>query len=346
MLVMLRCNILALTSAGGYCKSARMGAAPIRSRRQQQSQDRPRVAARMWCGLLTMCGLALVAQGCSDSAANACRSDEECASKFCRADGTCAPVAEVDARGLADAADAARSDAVLGCTPNHDGMVTAAEYPIAIGVAARFRSAQNAEVSSAGTPAASGARHWDYTSTLAADADLTFMAVAPTGAWWASKFPQASYAARLSLASDLLGVFQADASGVQLLGVVSPTGGFTRTEIAYSPPVQVLRFPLAVNAHWTTSTRASGVINGAVSVYTEDYDSSVDAHGTLRTPYGEFPVQRVKIEFTQTVGLLVTRRRTFAFVAECFGTVAQFVSVDNPTAGELNKAAEVRRLAP
>jgi len=41
---------------------------------------------------------------------------------------------------------------------------------------------------------------------------------------------------------------------------------------------------------------------------------------------------------------LVTVRRTFLFVSECFGVVAAVVSQDNELATEFTHAAELRRL--
>jgi hypothetical protein len=287
--------------------------------------------------------LGMLTAACSSNAGNTCSTDEECDSKFCRADGTCAP-SGLDATPTVDGPKT--PDGPLGCAPNGDDSLAASEYPIRPGASARFRTAQNATISSAGTPLAGNKRRWDLTGTLSGDTDTDLASIVPTGAWWAAKFPTATYAAKLSITSDLLGVFAADANGVNLLGIVTPTDGISRTEIKYTPPIAVLQFPAIAGQHWTTSTSASGVINGVISAYTEDYDNLVDASGTVATPYGEFPALRIKTEFTQTVGFLVTKRRTFGFVAECFGSIASMVSKDNPAAGELTTVSELRRLIP
>jgi hypothetical protein len=76
----------------------------------------------------------------------------------------------------------------------------------------------------------------------------------------------------------------------------------------------------------------------------EEYQSQVDAHGTLKTPFGDFEVLRVRTDRTRTVGFSVTTQITYSFVAECFGTVATISSKENEDEDEFTDAAEVRRL--
>lgn len=292
---------------------------------------------------LALLTAATVTTACSDNAATTCSVDDDCESKFCRADGTCGPTG-VDAAPGADSPMG--TDAPVGCAPNGDDSIAASEYPIRPGASARFRTAQDATIDSTGTALPNNKRRWDLTGSLAGDTDGELASIVPQGTWWASKFPTATYAARLSAKSDLVGVFAASATGVNLLGIVSPTNGPSRTEIKYVPEVVVLQFPLLAGRQWTTTTQASGVISGITSFYSETYATLVDASGTVATPYGEFPALRTKTEFSQTVGVLTTKRRTFGFVAECFGSVATMVSKDNPAAGELTSVAELRRLIP
>ena len=291
-------------------------------------------------GLLTA---AAGSAACSDNAAGTCSADDDCESKFCRADGTCGPTGGDAAPGTDTPLGI---DAPAGCAPNGDDSIAANEYPIRPGASARFRTAQDATIDSTGTALPNNKRRWDLTGSLAGDTDGDLASIVPQGTWWASKFPTATYAARLSAKSDLLGVFAASATSVTLLGIVSPTDGTSRTEIKYAPEVVVLQFPVLAGRQWTTTAQASGVISGITSFYSETYATLVDASGTVATPYGEFPALRTKTEFSQTVGLLTTKRRTFGFIAECFGSVATMVSKDNPAAGELTSVAELRRLIP
>jgi hypothetical protein len=282
--------------------------------------------------------------GCSSSPAETCTRDDQCASHFCMANGSCAP--DVDgAPGTPDASGPTPDGAPLGCTPNHDGTITRAELPLAAGQSATFRIATGATVDTAGTLDTDGTHAWDLSAALSGDADDHVALESPAGAWWSADFPNASYATLLSSQQDLRGVFAIDDSGLHLLGIVSPAGGNTKTELTYDPPVDVLRFPLTTTSTWTSSPTVSGYANGVPGAYTESYATKVDAVGSMKTPYGTFPVVRVAVDFTQTTTVVVTHK-TFAFVSECYGTVATITSQNYETKSDFTKASEVWRLSP
>lgn len=290
-------------------------------------------------------GVVALAAACSSSDPATCDDPSDCASNFCRADHTCAPVDDVDASH--DDGTPTPDGPIAGCVPNHDGTLTRDELVMAAGQTAKFRVATNlTAIDTAGTQGAGGTRTWTYTAAVSGDADLPVTLLAPAGQWWATKFPTASYATRLSATSTLLGVMRLDASGLALLGVVSPEAGVTRTELTYSPAVPIVPTPLAPSAAWNTSTTVTGVASGINSFYTERYVSRVDAVGTLAAPFGTFPVRRIAVDLTRTVGALITTRRTFAFVSECYGTVATIVSKDYEAGTEFTTAAELWRLTP
>lgn len=283
---------------------------------------------------------------CGGGSSTTCTTDNQCASHFCKADGTCGPV--VDDAELPPP-DATMSDAPVSgaCTPNHDGTISLAELPLAAGRSAHFRVATNATWSTAGAANPDGSRMWDLTGQLSGDADRTLTLAAPTGAWWAADFPTASYATALSASSDLLGVFRIDSTGLVLLGVVSPSGGATATELSYDPPARILAVPFAAGATWSSTSTVSGTAQGVVAAYTEQYDSRVDQVGTLAAPYGTFPVLRIATDLTRTAGLsTLATSRTFSWAAECFGLVATVQSQTFETHAEFSDDAEVRRLAP
>ena len=98
--------------------------------------------------------------------------------------------------------------------------------------------------------------------------------------------------------------------------------------------------------HWQGQSTVTGTALGVFSVFSDAWQQDVDAHGELVTPYGTFPVLRVRLRLSRTIGLLTTTTTTYAFVAECFGTVATVTSRSNESALEFTTAAEVRRLAP
>ncbi|MBX3190359.1 MAG: hypothetical protein KF819_25390 [Labilithrix sp.] len=302
--------------------------------------------------------LALVVVACSDGDARECRVGADCASGACTPEGRCvregttpAPDASAsnDAEPPGDASTDAPSDAALpGCSPNKDGVITREEIPIAAGLHATYRIGRNEDVSTAGTPAAGNKRAWDFSAPLASDVRVLVETQPLTGKWYGPKFSGATYAAKLREGSELIGVFQTSPGAFLLRGVVSPDEGLTKTELTNDPPVEVLKFPLKLAETWSTDTTVTGTAQGVFLVmpYSEKYESQIDAEGTLKTPLGTFDVLRVRVLLTRTVGLLTTRIRTFAFVTECYGTIATVTSADNETDVEFTRAVEIRRLSP
>jgi len=281
---------------------------------------------------------------CSSSDPELCDDPTDCASGFCRADHTCAPDDEPDAGGTGDGD--VGGDAPLGCTPDHDGTLTRDELVMAAGQTVTFRVASDVPVDTAGAQGAGGARTWSFTAAATGDHELDLTLLAPAGQWWAATFPTASYATRLSAESPLLGVMRLDSAGVVLLGVVSPEAGLSRTELTYDPPVPIIPTPLTPNSSWNVTATVSGVASGVAAYYTERYQGRVDAVGDAATPFGTFPVRRLAVDLTRTVGAVITTRRSFAFVAECYGTVATVASQDYESASEFTDAAELWRLTP
>ena len=296
---------------------------------------RANTLALLLCSMITL--------SCSGPAGQTCAVDGDCASGFCKADGTCAP-ADVDA---AVGTDAPGDGTSALCTPNHDGSITLAELPLQAGRMGTFRIATNATWSTAGMAMTNGSRKWDLSGSLAGDADRVMMLRTPTGQWWTPVFPAATYATELVSTSDLRGVFRVDATALTLLGVVSPDGGTYKTELEYDPPANVLALPLTAGATWTSTSTVSGYAQGAIVAYTEKYESHVDQVGTMVTPYGAFPVLRIATDLTRTSGFTtLLTKRSFAWVAECFGPVATAQSQDFANGAEFSDNAEIRRLAP
>lgn len=233
------------------------------------------------------------------------------------------------------------------CIPNHDGTITAAEVPLVAGVSAKFMAATDVTFATMGTDAGGGKRNWDLAQTFAGDHLALIEAQPIAGQWFAADFAGASYAAKLSETNDLLGVFEIAGDSLLLRGVVSPSDSATATELTYDPPVLVLSFPLTKGKTWkTTNTQVTGTAQGIFSSYFETYDNSIDADGTLETPFGSFDVLRVRTTLTRTLGFVVTTVRSFSFTTECFGTVATVRGEDNESSAEFSSVAELRRLTP
>lgn len=293
------------------------------------------------CFALLLCSMGAA---CGDGAGTACEVNDDCASGFCKADGTCGDAAPDAGAG----GDGGGEDGPSGvCTPNHDGVIEMSELPLAAGRMGTFRIATDATWDTAGVAMTSGQRLWDLSGTLANDQDMQLGLVAPTGTWWADAFPGATYSSQLASTSDLRGVFEVSATNLNLLGVVSPAGGTYKTELAYDGPAFILKAPLQASTTWTSTSTVSGYAQGAIVAYTEEYESRVDQVGTMKTPYGEFPVVRVATDLTRTSGFTtLATTRTFTWVAECFGPVATVTSQSFESSDEFSDVAEARRLAP
>jgi hypothetical protein len=237
---------------------------------------------------------------------------------------------------------------LLACASGDAGVLTHDDVPLAAGLSATFRIATNETIDTAGTDNGDGTKTWDFSGALASDQNQIVSTLSPTGTWWASSFATATYATTLSSTATTLGVFNYGANALTLVGVVSPTSdGFTETKLTYATPIPILDFPLHNGQTWTTTSTVSGTLSGVASFYTEEYDSSVDAIGTVKTPYGSFAALRVNTLLTQAS---VSKTRTYAWVTGCFGTVAKATSATTTTGtapGEnFTQAAELERLAP
>jgi hypothetical protein len=324
--------------------------------------ERMRIAstlARLALGTLGA-GVVLACAACAAGTTSTCRIGADCASGACRSDGTCTDTPPGDG-GVGDGApipddtgtptgDGSASDApVTGCAGNKDGAITREETPLAAGLRATYRVATGVPINTAGTTNPDGTRHWDFSGVLTGDHTLVIETVAPTGQWFAADFAGATYTVRLSDKADLLGVFELTPSALLLRGVVSPADGAgTRTKLKYAPVASTLTFPMQKGSTWTTSSVVSGEAKGIYPSYTEATTYDVDASGDLVTPLGTYSVLRIKATLTRGVTGFPpsTTVHSFAFVAECAGTVARVVSNDNETVEEFTTASEVQRSAP
>ena len=312
--------------------------------------------------------LAVAVAACSASgvASRECNAAKDCASGVCRDDGTCAPSGAGGAAGQSGAGGGAGTGGAGGesgtggtapgggaggsatnaCVPNQDGVITRAETPLGAGLSAKFRVATAGTLSTAGTKQPDGSAQWDFSAMLATDHDTILEAKPLAGAWYSAQFAGASYAMRLSEGQDLLGVFEITETSLLLRGVVSSASGATQTELVYNPPVTVLQFPLQMGAAWTSQSTVSGTLNGLPTTYFETYQEKVDAHGLAKVPFATFPVLRVSVVLTQTVGALITVRRSYLFSTECFGTIAKMVAQDDEPSPEFSNLKELSRLSP
>jgi len=327
-----------------------------------------------------VCLMASAPWACSSSSPQ-CSVGSDCASGVCESNGKCAPISgtQTDSGVLPDGAipssdsgsgggdgsqsrddgsnagDAPGMTADTGsppgvdsglCVPNNDGTITRDEVPMQAGLHANFEFAENVTVDSAGTMNANGTYAWDLTGPYSGDHTALVTTNDPTGQWFSSQFPGATYTTTLSDSSNLLGIFEASQTALSLIGIASPASGNTQTKLSYSPPAQFLGVPMTIGTTWTSNSEVTGTAEGLVSNYFEEYASKVDAQGTLKIPYGTFSVLRVQTTLTRTVGGVATVTQSLAWVAECFGTIASITSQADETQTNFTNAAQVMRLTP
>lgn len=231
------------------------------------------------------------------------------------------------------------------CVPNHDGRVDRIEIHFAPNLSAPFRVASDASFQPQGQAGSDGKPVWDLASALASDKDVQVGTEPVAGRWFSADFAGATYAARLAVDSPLLGVFEATGDALLLRGVVSPDDGLLATKLVYDPPAKVLAFPLQEGTSFASSSIVTGKKDGVYALWNESWTSVADHRGIVQTPYGNFPSLRVRTTLTRKVGILEYVTRSFAWVAECYGTVASARSKLDEPALEFTTAEELRRLA-
>lgn len=313
----------------------------------------------------TLIGLAAAAFGCAagEPFGGTCETGADCESGACKDQVCVAPEGtggsggegaagggSTGGAGGEGAAGASGGSGAQGgggglCSPNEDGTITREEVPLEPGLDAKFRIATNVTFSTAGTTEG-GETTWDLSTMLTGDHASLVETLPLPGTWFEEVFPGASYAVRLTDTETLLGVFEITDEALLLRGIVSPEDGVTRTELTYDPPIEVLSFPLVEGKTWTTDSTVTGYTSGVFSAYSETYENVVDARGTIVTPFSTFDGFRVRVDLTRLVGALLTTQKTFAFVTECFGTVATINSELNETSDEFDDVSEIRRLTP
>jgi hypothetical protein len=299
-------------------------------------------------------GALLAAAGCSDGQSG-CRGDSDCPGGACVA-GECRPLsggdlAPGDAAGspdlaasdLARGSDGGAGDAAALCTLNGDGVIDRSEAPFLVGLGGLFAVNPTGTTAPVDETPHNGA--WDFSAPVQGEQKVFDQLLTAGGQWWSADFPTATHAEKLEDGQDLYGVYQATATALQLLGIVSGTNGLQKTELTYQTPIDVLRFPLAQGNTWSQTSTVSGFASGVLVSASDTYSFTVDARATTRVPAGAFDTLRLRVDYQETLGLLVTTRITYLHLAECYGAVARVRSQDDEQSASFTQAAEYRRLA-
>lgn len=320
-------------------------------------------------------GTALVgAAGCTTRATSECVADDGCSNGTRCRDGVCVATGTgVDGGGgrtdggpgvddggpvagdggTADAAPHNNGDAGLSCVGADDGVLTAVELPLSLGVPLRMVASGSVDggvaVNLAGTIAGDGVLVWDFSGALPGDESVTITAEPLAGKWFETEFADGGYVAPLDGTGDNLGIYQRSETQVVLLGVASRTPDDTL--LKHDPPVTVLRLPITLGQSFSTVTQTRGTLQGnAFYSSTDTYDFLVDGRGRVKTPAGEFSTLRVRTEQTVVVPILIFPFTAtyhwwrYTFLSSCYSTVAAVGSLQGEDQPEFTRASEVRRL--
>jgi hypothetical protein len=237
---------------------------------------------------------------------------------------------------------------VAGCVPDRDGVITAAELPVATDVAPDFYVGTDVTVDLAGDDAG-GERRWDL-SVERADDDIVALGAAPLAdQWYAGSFPAGRFV--VAAGAGLDAIYSKDDAALWLHGTAStemnPAAG--RTLVVYTTPVPILRLPLADGDRvMITAPLPAATIAGLPFVGEDRYDIEVAGAGRLDLPYLRFsPVLRVRTHVVRAAssGGAMTSRRAVSFVFECFGEIARADSRADEPAADFTVAAALRRFA-
>jgi hypothetical protein len=239
------------------------------------------------------------------------------------------------------------ADAGPQCRPNNDMVLDRAELSYALGTQVLYAvNDDNVVVSNIQTLGMDTGMGivWNFASMVPTDHRVLDEVQSPTGKWWSGFYPTASFTLAIDRANTLQGVYRFTNEALQLLATVSREAG--RTNVAFSPAIDTIRFPLRMGSAWQSSNMGNGVFNGVGTSTINNYRFMVDQQGTVYTPAARFSVLRLRMELDQTVTGTIIRRtqRSYLYLAECWGLVARVVSVDNEMATEFTRASEYRRL--
>lgn len=231
----------------------------------------------------------------------------------------------------------------IACLPDRDGVITAAELPVAIGVAGTYY--QSPEGQTRGVDLAPEGGGWDLADEDPGDVIVEIAAEALAGKWYAADFASGAFVGDAGAGLDA--VYHVDELGLWLHGVASRDD--EDTLLVYDAPVPVLRLPLRDGDAWeAVGTISDGRLSGLPYVGTDTYEIAADGAGFLDLPYVRFdPALRVqtRVVIEPAAGGVVTSRRQTQFLFECFGELARADSrVDEPDE-EFTTAASLRRFA-
>jgi hypothetical protein len=237
------------------------------------------------------------------------------------------------------------------CLPNRDGQITAAELPIALGQTLSYYASPGARAVDLVGQDVGGEHLWDLSQENADDTIVALGPVALATQWFAPSFASGQFV--VDAGGGLDGVYHQDEQALWLDGTAShdPAPAAGKTLVVYSPPVAVLRFPLADGVSYTTTARLIGsatTIAGLPFDGSDEFDVDVTGQGRVDVPYVNFsPALRVRTHLVRKAssGGAMVSKRTTAFVFECFGEIVHADSKQDEPNADFTTAASLRRFA-
>jgi hypothetical protein len=265
--------------------------------------------------------------------------------------------------------DSGETGEPASCVPNGDGRIEWSEFVAdpSLGINAIYTT--NSPGSTATVPAVGGVEQddgsyaWDFSATDGGtDTQWTIALGVPQDAWFADRFPDATYTVGLDASEEILGVYRVNDSAerLELLGMATAEqadGGV----LVYEQPVVVFDFPLVVGNRWDNEqVQADGHWDGedypadfgwhgTVTLH-HSYRFEVDRAGSLEAPMGGFEVLRLRADQRMEAvnslygGFAEETLISYFYVAECTGLVARVRSVADERDPDFTQASEYLRL--
>lgn len=250
------------------------------------------------------------------------------------------------------------------CTPDGDGLLTAAELPALAAQGAIATFTQNAPGTTTEVPPLEGTwdeacdcTRWDFSAPAAGD-ETVYDSVLPVESFWFSdRYPDADFVQ--SFGGGSLGVYLLDADGLALAGIASAAEG--ETALVYDPPLVLVSLPMGAGDAWQGAGEAAGLfegqeypwdtgLTGELSIH-HSLDGEVLDTGRIVVPAGHFDGWRVGVDLTMEVWnnlafvpVASERVKIALYLTECTGLIARVRSVAGENADDFTIATEYRRL--
>lgn len=261
------------------------------------------------------------------------------------------------------------TDETEACVGDGDGRISWSEFVAdpALGIHAVYTT--NTPGSTVPVPPVGGVDQgdgsyaWDFSTVdSGSDTQWTIALGLPEDAWFADRFPDATYTVGLDASEEVLGVYRVNdgTEQLELLGLATADEA-AGDVLVYAEPVVVFDFPLSAGNTWDNErVQADGHWEGedypadygwhGTVTLNHSYGFEVDRAGALEAPLGGFEVLRVRADqrmeaINSIYGSFAEESLiTYFYVAECTGLVARVRSTADEDDPDFAQASEYLRL--